>query len=208
MIGAGGFGREVLDVIEAMNASSEEAIFRVLGVLDRDPSTLNAVRLAERGHRVIATPTAWLANSSAADFVIGIGNPAVRAALAQEFANAGHRPATLIHPASTVGSRARIAEGVVICAGVQVSSNVIIGSHAHLNPNSIVGHDSELADFVSINPGAIVSGDVRIGEQTLIGAGAVVLQGVSIGGRCTVGASACVTRDVTPGSTVKGIPAR
>ncbi|MGO4692093.1 acetyltransferase [Glaciibacter sp. 2TAF33] len=212
VIGAGGFGRETLDVVAAINASAPEPEYELLGVLDHQPSDLNRGRLEARGVAVIATPSEWmsrdLSGETGALYVVAVGNPLLRRQLAAEFRRAGHTAATLIHPSAVVGSQARIGEGAVICAGAQVSTNVSIGTHAHINPNATIGHDSELGDFVSVNPGAIISGDVLVFEDALIGAGAVVLQGLVVGRGSTVGASACVTRDVEPGSTVVGIPAR
>lgn len=207
IVGAGGFGREALDVVKASGTMQGEPI-TVLGVADDRPSGLNLQRLAARDVRhlgsveevIVARPPGW--------YVLGIGSPEVRSRVAARFDEAGWRARTVIHPAATVGSSARIADGVVICAGVQVSTNVTIGRHVHLNPNATVGHDTELGEFVSVNPGAIVSGDVTIGTGALIGAGAVVLQGLRVGERAVVGAAACVTRDVAPDVVVKGVPAR
>ena len=207
VIGAGGFGRETLDVVEALIAAGEP--LQLLGVVDSGPRQVDLGRLGERGIVYLGTDDEWLSAATGDEhFVVAIGSPAVREAVVQRFTAAGLRATTLIHPRAVIGSRAGIGDGVVITSGVQVSTNVTIGDHVHLNPASIIGHDATLADYVSVNPGAIVSGNVVVEKGVLLGAGSVVLQGLTVGAGATVGAAACVTKDVDAGTTVKGVPAR
>ncbi|RGE19779.1 acetyltransferase [Leucobacter sp. wl10] len=208
VIGAGGFGRETLDVIEAWNQRGEGAPLEVLGVVDDAPTESNLERLARRGYEYLGDFSALVRLGAAVDYLIGVGNPATRAAIAAKCDAHGLRAGAVVHPSASVGSDTAFADGTVICGGVQVSTNVRMGRHTHLNPGCIIGHDTALDDFVSVNPGAIVSGDVSIRDRVLVGAGAVVLQGLSVGARATVGAGACVTRDVAPCTVVSGVPAR
>jgi sugar O-acyltransferase (sialic acid O-acetyltransferase NeuD family) len=208
IVGAGGFGRETLDTVQAANAVGGGPQWRVLGVLDDAPSPVNLARLADREVPFLGRVGDWLARGIDAHYLLGVGSPAARAMLAGRFASAGRGPATVIHPSATLGTLVRLGPGTVVCAGVRVSTNVHIGSHVHLNPGAVVGHDSTLADYVSVNPGAVVSGECRIGARALVGAGAVVLQRLAVGEQATVGAAACVTRSVEPGTVVVGVPAR
>jgi len=208
VIGAGGFGRETIDVVEAINEAATSQVFGLLGVVDSAPSEANRRRLADRGIPLLGTVEAWIASGSRAHVTVAIGTPALRERIAREVASAGLSVATLVHPSARIGSKAHIGSGAVICGGVQYSTNVSIGSHVHLNPNATIGHDTVLGDFVSVNPGAVVSGDVTIGRRTLVGAGAVVLQGLELGEDVVVGAGACVVRNVAASLTVKGVPAR
>ncbi|MGI8415397.1 MAG: NeuD/PglB/VioB family sugar acetyltransferase [Nakamurella sp.] len=208
VVGAGGFGRETLDVLEAVNSARAGSI-QVLGVLDDGPSSVNLGRLAARGTSHLGSVDAWLKQGDReADYVIAVGQPAVRRALAARFDAAGRSAATVLHPSAVIGSVCRIGPGTVMCAGVQVSTNVTIGAHVQLNPGVTVGHDTVLGQFASVNPSATVSGDCLIGEGVLIGAGSVVLQGITVGAGAVVGAAACVVRDVAERAVVRGVPAR
>lgn len=208
VVGAGGFGREALDVLAELNRSSPHPVFDLLGVLDDQPSAQNLARLAARDVVWLGTVRSWLDRPADARFVVAIGTPSVRRKVVEELVAAGRRPATLVHPRAMIGSAVHIGDGSVVCGGVHISTNVQVGAHAHLNPNATIGHDTTLGDYVSVNPAATVSGDVVVGDGVLVGAGAVVLQGLTLGADSVVGASACVVDDVAASSTVKGVPAR
>lgn len=208
IVGAGGFGRETLSVVEAINAAATGPRFELLGFIDDDPSELNLSRLAALGVPHLGTIDAWLDGGTTAAFTIGIGAPGVRRSIAARFEERGARAATLIDPRAHLGRPGEVGDGTVICAGTEISTNVTIGRHTHINPHATVGHDTRIGDFVSVNPAAVLSGEVSVGEGALIGAGAVVLQGITVHAGSLVGAAACVVRDVPGGATVKGIPAR
>jgi len=208
IIGAGGFGREALDVLQAINNRSSVDSLNLLGVVDSAPSDLNLGRLAARGVPWLGTIDDWLGSDTTANYVVAIGSPGTRALIDERLQAAKRTAMTLIHPDAHIGSMVTIGAGSVISAGAHLSTNIRLGRAVHLNPNSTIGHDTHLDDWVSVNPGAIISGDVTIEPRVLVGAGAVVLQGLRIGHDAIVGASACVVNDVHSSSTVKGVPAR
>jgi hypothetical protein len=207
VVGAGGFGRETLDVLEA--AIRAGAGLRVLGVIDSNPSDANLGRLRDREVSYLGTEDGWLDQGrTRVAYLVGVGSTAARERIVRRFDGAGLEPISVIHPAAVVGSQSAIEAGTVICAGVQISTNVTIGRHVHVNPGAIVGHDAVLEDCVSVNPAAVVSGEASVGRGALIGAGAVILQGRRVGAGAIVGAAACVVHDVESGAVVKGVPAR
>lgn len=208
IIGAGGFGRETVDVVLAQNQSSRRPIYDLLGVVDSSPSQINMERLARLGIAYLGSEKEWLASGRRAYYLVGVGNPQVRRLISARLDDAGSAPGTAIHPSASIGSSSSVGPGSVICAGARVATNVTVGRHVHINANVAVGHDTKLDDFVSLNPGSIVSGDVTCDAGVLVGAGAVVLQGLTVSSDAVVGASACVTKDVNPGRVVKGVPAR
>ena len=209
IIGAGGFGREALDVIESINRVSGANGRRILGVVDDNPSATSLSRLSDRGYMHLGGLTEWLESGVESAFVVAIGNPSVRSRICQLIeSKTSLEPLTVVHPSANLGSRVSLGRGAVVCSGVNISTNVRVGEHVHINPGAIIGHDTTLGDFVSVNPGAIVSGEVSVGRNSLLGAGAVVLQGLTVGVEATVGAGAVVTHDVAANIVVKGVPAR
>lgn len=200
IVGAGGFGRECLDIVEALNRDG--AAIEFMGFLDDgggDEELLRRRGVACLGPVVDCPPDVG--------FVIAIGDGDVRRRIAERLRGAGRSPLVLVHPQATVGSDCRVGAGTIINAGARATTNITLGRHVQLHANCTVGHDAALDDFVSVYPGATISGSVRLGAGVTIGTGANVLPGVTVGAGGVVGAGAVVTRDVEPGTTVVGVPA-
>lgn len=201
IVGAGGHGREVLDVAEAVGGHT------VLGFVDDGSPDLTAVEA--RGHRLLGD-VASLASLGPVLVVVAIGDAQARldvAARALAIADVTAVPA-LVHPDATVGTRCTIGPGTVVAAGARITTNVTIGAHCYLGPNATVGHDSRLLDGASLYPGSVVSGDVTVGRAATIGAAAAVKQGLTVGAASFVALGAGVVHDVPEGATVAGTPAK
>lgn len=209
VVGAGGFGREVLNLIRAINEAVEgEPRWSITGVIDDSPSDKNLAQLDRQSVGHLGGVTAVLSTSAPSAYVIGIGSSAVRRTIADRLDAAGWTAATLVHPDATVGSGVELGEGSVICAGARLTTNIRTGRHCHVDTNATVGHDSVLGDFVRLNPASSVSGDCTIDDDVLVGVGAVILNQLRVGRNATVGGGACVVREVHEGTVVKGVPAR
>ncbi|MFB7948427.1 NeuD/PglB/VioB family sugar acetyltransferase [Kitasatospora phosalacinea] len=190
--GAGGVGREALDVALAAGVA-------VSGFLDD--------RLA--GGEVRGLPVRKPTElPEGAPYLIGIADPAVRARLAGLLDAAGGHPVTLVHPRAIIAPETELAPGCLVMGGAHVSSSVRLGPHSQVHYNATVGHDSRLGARVTVYPGANVSGAVHLDDDSTVGSGAVILQGRTIGRAAFVGAAATVTHDVPPATTVIGTPAR
>ncbi len=118
------------------------------------------------------------------------------------------RVATVIDPTAVVSPSARIELGAFISTGAVVHARASIGEGAIINTHAVVEHDCVIGGFAHISPGAVLCGSVTVGRAAHVGAGAVVIPGRAIGDHATVGAGAVVARDVTPRTTVIGVPAR
>jgi sugar O-acyltransferase (sialic acid O-acetyltransferase NeuD family) len=190
--GAGGFGRETLDVALALGVSVDAFL---------DDHLVGEQR---RGLPVLSPDAA----ATDARFVVAIADPNGRRLVVARLLKAGLSPHTLVHPRATVAPEATLGEGCVVLAGAYVSSSVRIGGHVQINYNATVGHDAVLEDYVTVLPGGNVSGACVLRTGATVGANAVVLQGRALGVDAFVGAGAVVTRDVPDATRVAGVPAR
>lgn len=139
------------------------------------------------------------------DFVIGIGNNAVRKEIAQS-----NRVnwVSLIHPSAQIAFNANIEEGTVVMANAAVNVCASIGRHCIINTGAVVEHDNVLQDYVHISPNAALAGTVFVGTLTHIGIGATVNNNIKICDGSVIGAGAVVTKTIEQRGTYFGVPAR
>lgn len=207
IIGAGGFGREVADVVEAINSAGFGDL-ELKGFVDDAPAADNLEQLARRGYRHLGTLEDYLDRERSAAYVIGIASASVRRATDIKLRAAGHEAVSLVHPTATLGSNVTIGPGSVVCAGARITTNVALGRHVHVNLNVTIGHEARLSSFATLFPGSAVSGNCVLEESCTLGAGSIVLPGITVGEQAFVGAGAVVTRNVPQAVVVKGMPAR
>lgn len=206
IVGAGGFGREVMPVAQQMLAARHgPGEFEVVFVVEFGATD------AVNGHRVMSAE-AFLAAGGARRFNIAIADHQARRRIAERFVAAGAQPFDIVAANSVQLAANRIGEGAILCPFTTVTSNATIGRFFHANIYSYVAHDCVIGDFVTFAPGVMCNGRVRVEDHAYIGTGAVLREGapdrpVVIGAGAVVGMGAVVTKSVPPGATVVGNPA-
>lgn len=201
IVGAGGFGREVLQW--ARDAWPERAK-AIAGFLSADADVLD-------GHTcdlsILSDPTRY--DSRPGDgLLLAIGIPAVRRRVAEELLSRGAEFLTLIHPTAIVCPTAVISPGSIVCPGAIVSDSARVGRCVLVNYHASLAHDSQVGDFAILSPYATLAGNATIGEDVFLGLHASVGPGVTVGRRSKVAANSCVLHDVQPDSLVHGVPGR
>ena len=201
LIGAGGHGKVVLDVVQC------EGKHRVIGFLDADPGL--------HGTKVAGVPVLGginqllkLKSQKVRGAIISIGDNRIRRQYAKEAADAGLELLSAIHPRATVASSAKLGVNVVVAAGAVVCAEAKIGDSCIINTASVVDHECVLGQAVHVCPSATLAGRVTVEDDAFIGMGAMILQCLTIGARAVVGAGAVVRADLPADCTAVGVPAR
>lgn len=200
IIGAGGHGRVVLDILRAA------ATYNPIGFVDADPALAGTTI---SGLPVLG-PTNLLPKlrKQVQGGIVAIGDNRTRLRYAALLAEHQIPLINAIHPAAVVSASASIGSNIVLCAGAIVGTESTLADSVIVNSNAVVEHECVIDPGVHIAPGALLAGRVRIGPGAFIGLGAKIIQCLTIGDHATIGAGAVVIRDVPPAATAVGVPAR
>jgi sugar O-acyltransferase (sialic acid O-acetyltransferase NeuD family) len=203
VVGAGGFAREVQDVIRNCNYPNFQ--YELLGFIDD---------FAPVGKDLHGAPVLgdfdWFKTSDAEDVfaVVGVGAPEVRRKLVKKAEALGVAFVSLADPSVVASPFVKMGKGVVICPGVILTNNITIGDHVHLNLSSTVGHDAVLEDYVTTAPGVHINGNNLIKEGAYFGTGANLNEKITVGEWSIIGSGASVVRDIPANVTAVGCPAK
>lgn len=200
-MGAGGFGREVLQwAREAWPGYAE----RIAGFLSADDRIVDAF---PGSPAVLSSPDSYRP-SPGDKLLFAIGVPYVRRQVAESLLARGAEFLTLVHPTAIVATNATIHDGAVLCPYSIASDSCTVGRFAVMNYHSSLGHDATAGDFSVLSPYATLGGNAHIGEDVFLGLHASVGPGRSVGARSKVSANSCVLANAPPESLVFGVPGR
>ncbi len=204
IFGAGGFGREVQELVRQINLVTPRWDLR--GFFDDGEAQGKLVN----GVPVVGSMEALNARHESVNIVFAVGDAALKKSLSAAVKNPQVKYPQLIHPAASISDLrySKIGEGCIIFPGCILSANVTLGRHVALHMACTIGHDVQLGDCCSLMPGVHVSGEVQIGEAAYIGTGAQVIQQLTIGGHSIIGAGAVVNESIPAHCTAVGVPAR
>ena len=203
IIGASGFGREVMWLVERINAITPK--WNLLGFLDDNKEIQGNVI---NGVKVIGT-TADI-NNFDAYYICAIGASKIREKVIKRILdiNSSVKFATLIDPSVEMSDFSSIGVGSIICAHTILTVDVKIGRHVIINLDCTIGHDAILQDFSTLYPSVNISGNVKVGHGVELGTGTHVIQGKTISEKIIIGAGSVVIRDITAEGTYVGVPTR
>lgn len=205
LFGAGGFGREVMWLLEELNKETKE--WNILGFIDDLPENPSGKII--NGYPVLGTSD-WVASyPKKLGVVCCLGDPKMRELKIKKMSvNPNIWYPTLIANTALLNSPTnKIGKGCVICASTIVTVNVTIGDFVHINLDSTIGHDVVIDDYVTIYPSVNISGNVKIGKFSELGTGSQVIQLKDIGEHAVIGAGSVVISSIPDGATAVGSPA-
>lgn len=201
IVGAGGFGREVL--LWAQDAWPDD-VSKISGFLAADGSRASD---SSRPLPVLGDPAVFEPGIGDG-FLLAIGIPKVRRAVAESLLARGAEFLTLVHPTAIVAHSAQIGAGSILCPYAIVSDSASLGRFALLNYHASLGHDAVAGEFVVLSPYATLGGAAHICDDVFMGMHASVGPGRQIGARSKVSANSCALADVPSDCIVFGVPGR
>lgn len=200
IVGAGGFGLEVAAYAEDITRAGKDAL-QILGFLD-DTKPVGALHA---GFPVLGDTNA--APVAEAVYVLAVGTPEGRAALADKLERKGAQFVSLIHPAAYVSATATLGLGAVLAPFSLIGPATFIGDHALFNVYATAGHEARLGKCCVLSPYASAHGEARLGDKVFIGGHGFVTARVKVGDNAKIAAGAVVYSDVPSGALAIGNPA-
>lgn len=201
IVGASGFGREMVRYIEDINAV--KPTWNLKGFID---DNLQALDDYPCDYKVLGTIKDWNPSENE-EFVCALAFPDVKQKIVELLKDKGAKFATLIHPTAMLHSHCYVGEGTVITPYCVVSANAYVGNYVSLL-GSNVAHDASVDDFSTLSGKCALNGHVKVGKNVYMGCGVFVAPSKKIGDHATVGIGSVVISNVKAGTTVFGNPAK
>lgn len=202
IVGAGGFGREVLCWAQDVEQAQKE--WSIRGFLDDEPAALEGFDIQ---YPVVGPASTYRPDHDDL-FICAIADPEIKLRVCEGLEERGAQFITLVHPTAIVGQKNTIGRGCILCPQIYVTTGVTLGRFVTINMNSGVGHDANVGEGTTLSAYCDVTGGVSLGKGVFLGSHASVLPGVVVGDYAKIGAGSVVVRNVRPRTSVFGVPAK
>lgn len=202
LIGAGGCGREVLNMILDVHAIQGPK-WNIKGFLD---DTENPLSGKVCDYSVVGTIRDYTPKPNDA-LLMCIADPIAKKKLVHELKAKGAFFDSFISPWIYAGRHNTIGEGTIIFSGFSMSVNITIGNFVTLL-NCSLGHDAQVGDYSTISTNCGLMGNSKVGKNVFLGDGARIAPNVTVGDNAYVCMGSIVLKNVEAGDKVLGNPAR
>lgn len=201
IVGAGGFAREIRDLLPDCLPESE---YRFKGFLGKDQGVGEDADVAKL---TLADPESYQPEANDR-FVLAIGNMDARKRTVEALLSKGGQFVTLVHPTSLVSKTAQLGAGVIVYPFAVVSNETVVGDYAKLNYYASAGHNVTIGKYCLLAPYATVNGFSVLEECVYLSTHSTIAPVVTVGERSKVSANSAVMRDVPANCLVHGVPGR
>lgn len=200
--GAGGLGREVLEIVK-LQPRYEERWSSILFVDDINPHRCLRDLPVLSFEEVISNYS-----FSEVEFLIAVGEPFLRQKLYEKIKNKHYSLTKLIHPTVTIPDSTIVNEGVVIGAFSLISCDITIKENTYIQNHVSIGHDSQIGAHCVLSAFDAISGACQIGSCTYLAMSIPVKENLTIGSGSIIGMGSVVCRDIPDDVIAMGNPAR
>ncbi len=201
IIGAGGFGRELYEMLWDCLPSEG---FRFKGFLAKDADELAGYGVDAP---ILDHPDRYEPAESDR-FLLAIGDMDVRRRIVETVVEKSGQFLTLIHPTSVIAKTAHIGEGAVIYPYTIIMNRAFVDDFVHLSNYASVGHDARVGRYALMAPYATMNGFSVIEDEVYMSTHSTVAPEKRVGRKSKVSANSTVMQDVPAGSLVYGVPGK
>ena len=199
IIGAGGFGREVLQLID-------RNLYEPVGFIDTNTPPFSHLPLPVLGDDSFISDL--LKKGIASCVCVALGNMKKRKKIFDIVTRHNLKLPQIIHSSAVILTQKPVGQGTIIYPNVVVMDNCQIGRGVLLNSGVTLGHDVDVGDFTNINPGVHIAGHVNVGRNVFVGIGSCIREKVNVGDEAIIGAGSVALKDVAAKTIVYGAPAK
>ena len=200
IVGAGGFGRELLQWVKDINAQTPT--WNIKGFLDDNDKALDGF---ECDYNVIGSIKDWKPLDNEV-FALAIGNPETKVRVVEIITSKGGNFVDVIHPTASISSFCKTGKGLVMYPNTRLSPNVVIGDYVTLLSGA--GHNAEVGDYSTISSYCDITGGVKLGKKVFFGSHVTVVPERKIGDSVFAAAGSVIMTNIHAGNRVMGNPAK
>lgn len=201
IVGAGGFGRELLQWIKDINTA--KPTWEIGGFLD---DNLHALDDYEHDTEIVGTIKDWQPKEDEV-FALAFGSPELKRKIVGIMKAKGATFVSVIHPTALLSPFAHYGEGLIMFPYSKLSCNSTVGDFVTILASPI-GHDTVIGDYTVISGGCNIVRNVTIGKDVFLAAGVSIAQDLTVGDGSYIGLGSVVLKEVAPGAKMFGNPAR
>jgi len=198
IVGAGGFGREVFQLVN-------KDIYKVIGFIDSHLGLKNLAVEIIGGDSMIPK---LIERNLAEGLCIAVGNGKIRRKIFDTSTSSKIPIFQIVHSSIVNMTSIPLGRGTIVYPNVVIMNETKIGDCVLLNSGVTLGHNVEIGNFSNINPGVNLAGGVTIGEESIVGIGSSVKENITIGNQVVVGAGSVVVNDIPDRAIAFGVPAK
>ena len=202
IVGAGGFGRELLQWCKDIQKVTKE--WDIEGFIDDNIAALDD---CECDYKVIGTIDDWKPTKGQV-FALAIAEPRTKEKVVMKLEARGAQFVSIIHPDARVGDFNSLGKGLVLYPNARITVNVTIGNFVTILDNTSVGHDANIGDYTTISASCGINGHVQVGKYSYFGCNASTIPNIRIGEECHIGVGSIVVNNIKSGMHVLGNPAK
>ena len=166
LVGAGGFGRVVLE-----HAS---ALYNCAFLDDGGATVVDGVPLIGKTSDMVSFYPEYKL------LLVTIGNNTLRERLYKEAASIGFSFPNIIHPSAYISPHANIGSGCVILNNAVVQNNAKCGDGCILNPGVELHHDSTIGSYCLIYTNSVVRSLTMVGDRVWIGSNVTITTSATV----------------------------